>query len=208
MRRYRRLVVIDRLIPFLAACVGLIALSGSVVVQMNTDARTRAVTEEMAQLRLALDLVVQRTEALGAPADDGTAEGLLALQDRMIKLEAEFETVKTAAAAAPAATPGEPAPLSLDGAAPAAAAEVDPNLPTTDCIPLGTRFMVTPNETYPLCQSKAVVRVGGITGDSVDIDGAGPVAETGFGTLIGTSCTVMVFSADIEGFAELRVTCT
>ena len=32
MRRYRRLVLIDRLIPFLAAIVGLVALAGAVAV--------------------------------------------------------------------------------------------------------------------------------------------------------------------------------
>ncbi|MBK8083970.1 MAG: hypothetical protein IPK28_09115 [Devosia sp.] len=201
MRRYRRLVMIDRLIPFLAAFVGLIALAGSVVVQMQADARTRAVTEELVQMRTSLEQLAVRTEALAVPVDDGTAAGLLALQDRMVRLEAEFDAVATAA---PAAVPAAPAAAGEQ----TVTAAVDPSLPATDCIPLGTRFMVTPGETVPICQSRAVVKVGGITGDSVDIEGAGPIVETGFGTLIGTSCTVMVFSADIEGFAELRVTCT
>lgn len=204
MRRYRRLVMIDRLIPFLAAFVGLIALAGSVVVQMQADARTRAVTEELVQMRTSLEQLAARTEALAVPVDDGTAAGLLALQDRMVRLEAEFDAVATAAATSPAAGPAAPAAAGE----PTVTAAVDPSLPATDCIPLGTRFMVTPGETVPICQSRAVVKVGGITGDSVDIEGAGPIVETGFGTLIGTSCTVMVFSADIEGFAELRVTCT
>lgn len=205
MRRNRRLVLIDRVIPFLAAIIGLIALAGAVVVQMNTEARTHAVIDEMAALRASVDLLGQRADTLTKAADDGTAAGLLALQDRMVKLEAEM----AAASAIAAATPVTP-PASAPGAetAEAAPAAIDPNLPTTDCIPLGTRFMVTPNSDYPLCQSKAQVKVGAISGDTVDIDGAGPIVETGFGSLIGTSCTVMVFSADAEGFAELRVTCT
>ena len=68
--------------------------------------------------------------------------------------------------------------------------------------------MVTPNETFPICQSKAVIKTGMITADTVDIDGIGQVVETGFGNIAGTSCTVMVFSADEAGFAEVRVTCT
>ena len=205
MRRNRRLVLIDRVIPFLAAIIGLIALAGAVVVQMNTEARTHAVIDEMAALRASVDLLGQRADTLTAAADDGTAAGLLALQDRMVKLEADV-TAATAIAAATAVTP----PASAPGAetAEAAPAAIDPNLPATDCIPLGTRFMVTPNSDYPLCQSKAKVKVGAISGETVDIDGAGPIVETGFGSLIGTSCTVMVFSADAEGFAELRVTCT
>ena len=202
MRRYRRLVLIDRLIPFLAAIVGLVALAGAVAVQLNTDAKTKAVTDAVVALQASVDALGKRADALATPAaDDGTAAGLLALQDRMVKLEGEWTAQQAAAAAAPAG----PAPL-VPGDATTAA--IDPNLPTTDCIPLGTRFMVTPGETYPLCQSKAVIKTGMITADTVTIDGVGSVVETGFGNLAGTSCTVMVFSADEAGFAEVRVTCT
>lgn len=201
MRRYRRLVLIDRLIPFLAAIVGLVALAGAVAVQLNTDAKTKAVTEAVVALRASVDELGKRAETAAAPVDDGTAAGLLALQDRMVKLEGEWTEQKTAAAAAPAAVPGA-------ADAGTETAEIDPNLPTTDCIPLGTRFMVTPGESYPLCQSKAVVKTGTITADTVTMDGVGTVVETGFGTIAGTTCTVMVFSADEAGFAEVRVTCT
>jgi hypothetical protein len=202
MRRYRRLVLIDRLIPFLAAIVGLVALAGAVAVQLNTDAKTKSVTDAVVALQASVEALGKRADALAVPAaDDGTAAGLLALQDRMVKLESEWTAQQASAAAAtPAAlTPGD---------APAATAEIDPNLPTTDCIPLGTRFMVTPGESYPICQSKAVVKTGMITADTVSIDGIGQVVETGFGNIAGTSCTVMVFSADEAGFAEMRVTCT
>lgn len=203
MRRYRRLVLIDRLIPFLAAIVGLVALAGAVAVQLNTDAKTKAVADAVVALQASVDALGKRAEAPAAtPVDDGTAAGLLALQDRMVKLEGEWTAQQAAAAAAPAA----PAALAA-GDAPATA-EIDPNLPTTDCIPLGTRFMVTPNESFPICQSKAVIKTGMITADTVDIDGIGQVVETGFGNIAGTSCTVMVFSADEAGFAEMRVTCT
>ncbi|HEV2513740.1 MAG TPA: hypothetical protein VGV07_00700 [Devosia sp.] len=201
MRRYRRLVLIDRLIPFLAAIVGLVALAGAVAVQLNTDAKTKAVAEAVAALRSSVDELGKRAEAAAAPVDDGTAAGLLALQDRMVKLEGEWTAQQAAAAAAPAALPGAPD-------ASTATAEIDPNLPTTDCIPLGTRFMVTPGESYPICQSKAVIKTGLITADTVTMDGVGQVVETGFGSIAGTSCTVMVFSADEAGFAEVRVTCT
>lgn len=205
MRRYRRLVLIDRLIPFLAAIVGLVALAGAVAVQLNTDAKTKAIGDAVAELRTSVDALGQRAEAAATPADDGTAAALLALQDRMVKLEGEWSTQQAAVTAAAQAAPASLAPGATVLTETAAA---DPNLPTTDCIPLGTRFMVTPGETYPICQSKAVIRTGLITADTVSIDGIGQIVETGFGAIAGTSCTVMVFSADEAGFAEMRVTCT
>ncbi len=181
--------------------MGLIALGGAVIVQMDGSARSRAVLEELGKVRTSIEGLEQRADALAAADDDGTAAGLLALQDRMNRLEADWQTQQQAAAALPAA----PAP---GGEAATASTEIDPSLPTTDCIPLGTRFMVTPNETYPLCQTKTELKVGMITGESVDITGAGQIVETGFGAIVGTGCTVMVFSAEAEGFAEVRVTCT
>jgi hypothetical protein len=206
MRRYRRLVLIDRVIPFLAAFVGLIALAGAVTVQLGSQVRTQAVTAEIAAMRASIDALVQGTASLPTSgAEDGTAEGLLALQDRMDQLETDWQAQKELALTLPAT------PAALDAAPddePAQAAAIDPDLPTTDCIPLGTRFMVTPNETYPLCQSREQVQVGMITADTVDVVGAGTIVETGFGALAGTTCTIMVFSADSAGFAEMRVSCT
>jgi hypothetical protein len=124
----------------------------------------------------------------------------------MNKLEVDWQAQKELVAslpAGPAATDSGVAPGD-EAAKPVA---IDPKLPTTDCIPLGTRFMVTPNETYPLCQSKQQVKVGMITGETVEVIGAGTIVETGFGAIAGSTCTVMVFSADAAGFAEMRVTC-
>jgi len=206
VRRYRRMVLMDRFIPFLAALVGLIALAGAVVVEFNAQQRAEAVTQELARMRLTIDLLSQRADTLARIADDGTVEGLLALQDRMNALEEEWDTRQTAAptTAAPAAGAAA-APASATASTPA---EIDPDLPTDDCIPLGTRFMAMTGESYAICQSPAVVRVNGITGDNVVVEGAGVIAETGFANLAGTTCTLMVFSADIEGFAEMRVSCT
>jgi len=206
MRRYRRLVLIDRIVPFLAAFVGLIALAGAVTAEMSSEARTEAVAAQIAEMKASIDQMSQQTAMLpAAAADDGTAEGLLALQDRMNKLESGWQAQKELSAALPAAPDGATdAPTDQ----PAKAAAIDPNLPTTDCIPLGTRFMVTPNENYPLCQSKQKVEVGMITNETVDVIGAGTIVETGFGALAGSTCTVMVFSADAAGFAEMRVSCT
>lgn len=203
MRRYRRLVLMDRIIPFLAAFVGLIALGGAILVEFNARQRAEVMAQEMARLKLELERLSGRTEALAAAADGGTAEALLALQDRMNSLEQEWEG-QPAMAAAPA--PGTASAAKSEAGA--ATAAIDPNLPTEDCIPPGTRFMAMTGESYTICQTPAVVRVNGITADNVAVDGAGVIAETGFGNLPGTTCTLLVFSADIEGFAEMRVNCT
>ncbi|MHB1110375.1 MAG: hypothetical protein ACYCZU_08690 [Devosia sp.] len=207
MRRYRRMVLMDRVVPFLAALVGLIALAGAVIVELNAQQRAERVSQELARIRLTIDQLTQQTETLAGMADDGSAEGLLALQDRINTLEAEWGNRQATA-------PNGAAPA-LDGAADAsetataegAPAAIDPNLPTEDCIPLGTRFMAVTGESYAICQSPAVIRVNGITGDNVVVEGAGVIPETGFANLAGTNCTLMVFSADIEGFAEMRVNC-
>ena len=207
MRRHRRLVLTDRIIPFLAAFVGLVALAGAVVVEINAQQRAAQVSEELARMRLTMDLLSQRTELLAGAADDGTAEGLLALQDRMDRLEQQWERQPVAAAAAPSAGTATAAAEPAATTAAAAPAQVDPNLPTTDCIPQGTRFMGVTGESYAICQTPAVVRVSAITGDNVVVEGAGVITETGFANLAGTTCTLMVFSAEAEGFAEMRVSC-
>ena len=79
--------------------------------------------------------------------------------------------------------------------------------PTTDCIPLGTRFMAQAGDSFPICKTSVVVEVSAITESSALITGAGPVAAGGFANLPAQGCTVMVFSADLTGFAEMRVSC-
>ena len=205
MRRYRRMVLIDRLIPFLAAMVGLVALAGAVLVQLNTTRRDEAILAELAAARQAQQVAIERHNALvrqiaelGAPVDDGTAEALLALQDRMVKLE---EAARTAPLAAPA-------PLGTDGQpASSAVRPIDPNLPTKDCIPLDTRFMVTPGDSFPICQSRVVIKAATITGDMVVLDDGTAIPETVSAAIPGSTCTALVFSADLEGFAEMRVNC-
>jgi hypothetical protein len=201
LRRNRRMVLIERLIPFLAALVGLVALAGAVVVQTNVTAQTDAVRAELAATRQAMDAVVQRTEhlstrldAAGEPASDGTAEALLALQDRMVKLE-------EAAQAAPLATP---APLTTGSQADR---PIDPNLPTADCIPQGTRFMVTMDSENPICQSKMIITAAAITGEMVALDNGVTLVLGTPSPLPGGDCTASLLSTDAAGFAELRVDC-
>jgi len=210
LRRNRRLVVTDRVIPFLAAFVGLVALGGAVLVQMSAEARTQRIAAEMAELRAAVDALGARADALAqaAPAtsapvsNDGTIEALLALQDRMNRLEEEWESQPPAAAAAVVAGSG---PFSARaGDAPAV---IDPSWPTDNCIPLGTRFMASSGEDIAICQTPVVISVLAITGDNVMVDGPGVINETASKPIPGSNCSLMVFTAEAEGFAEMRVSC-
>ena len=200
MRRNRRVVLIERLIPFLAAFVGLVALAGAVVVQTNVTAQTDAVRAELAATRQAMDRVVQRTEnlsarldAAGDPEDNGVAEALLALQDRMVKLE-------EAAKAAPLARLP-----SLTGSQPGR--PLDPNLPSEDCIPQGTRFMITMDGENPICQSNIVITAGVISAEMVALDNGVILVPGTPSPLPGGACTASLLSTDEAGFAELRVDC-
>ena len=205
MRSNRRLVLTDRIIPFLAAGVGLAALAGAVLVQVNADARTRYIASEMAGIRASIEQLTAQTAAAPAPANDGTIEAMLALQDRMNRLEESWAERPVETAAAPAATgsANNVFATSIGGAA----APVDPSWPTTDCIPMGTRFMASLGDEMAICETPVKVRISAITDDNVMIDGTGVITETAFRTLAGTNCTLTVFSADAAGFAEMRVSC-
>lgn len=194
----RRMVLMNRIIPFLAALVGLVALAGAVMVQVNVTTQNESIRAELAQTRMEMNLVVQRAEnlstrldALGEGTGDGTAEALLALQERMVKLEA------TAASAL-----STPAPLASLPATP-----IDPSLPVSDCIPQGTRFMVTVGDSFPICQSDVVVTAAAISGEMTALDNGVTLVMGTPAPLPGGGCTASLLSADAAGFAELRVDC-
>lgn len=109
---------------------------------------------------------------------------------------------------APASTSAATSSSAPPGAASSAPAAQATDGPTTDCIPLGTRFMGKVGDSFPICKTKAVVKVAGVGDGTADIVGAGPIAAGSFADLSSTKgCTVMVFSADLTGYAEMRVTC-
>jgi hypothetical protein len=195
MRSHRRLVVTDRVIPFLAAFVGLVALAAAVIVQTDSTSRAARMAEELERLRMSVERLTAQAEEVAAALDDGTAEGLLALQERMNRMEEEWAAMPEATALAAAA------------GADSQAREIDPSWPTENCIPIDTRFVATPNEPIPICQSPVVIMVSAITDDTVLVQGAGTMVENGVAAIPGTDCTVTAFSADIQGFAELRVAC-
>lgn len=239
----------DRVISLLAALVGLIALGGAILVHTNVDAERQQMAADLAQMKVSIGMapapVGISAPVAAKPADDGTAEALLALQNRIAALEqvTSNQAVELQAARAALASAASSPPVQVAGAAPSSqppteVAAADPSAsapasapastpvlapaplqgtptpaavvadgPTTDCIPLGTRFMASSGDSFPICKTHAVVKVASVDDGSATIDGAGPVAAGGFGNLTTKGCTVMVFSADTSGYAEMRVTC-
>ncbi len=190
----------DRLISLLAALVGLIALAGAVVVQLHNDETARGIASDLAEMKVAISLLGQqqstKTEPTpAAPVHDGVPEALLALQTRIAALE-------KAATQTPAVS------VTPDSAAsPSTASAITAKGPTTDCIPLDQRFMATTGESYPICRTEQVIKVTDIQASTVILEGGGAINSGGFSKLGFTGCTVMVFSVDTAGFAEMRVTC-
>lgn len=192
----------DRIIPFLAAFVGLVALAGAVLVQVNADARARLVAEQVAALRSEMAQLSASVSAAGQPAvaDEGMVAALLALQERMEALETQWAEQPLTTAS----TSGQGAFSPSPGVAPV---PVDPSWPTEDCIPIGTRFMVSVGDELAICKSPVVVKVSAVTGDNVMVDGAGVIYKTASRPIPGSNCALSVVDANAEGFAELRVSC-
>ena len=189
----------DRLLLVTTAMVGIIALAATVLVQYESQQRFQRIEAELNEMHLAIDRVaVEARDALAearaaqVPIDDGSIDAILALQDRLAVLEQR------------GILPTAPGGL-LTGQQQALAAGLEG--PSTDCIPLGTRFMTQIGDKFPICHTPVVVEVVSITGDTATIHNAGTVVENGTGAIEGTPCQVTLLAADVEGFAEMRVGC-
>lgn len=215
----------DRLIALLAALVGLIALGGALLVHNSATATAQRQATQIAELRDALEAVPANAPVPAQPApvtsvvpDTRTAETVAALERRIALLESTASAQATELAAARAALDARaavttPAPVTETAAAepsslPTTPAAYAADGPTEDCIPLGTRFMSQSGDSFPICKTSVVVNVSAVSEGSAIVEGAGAVAAGGFANLPAQGCTIMVFTADAAGFAEMRVSCT
>ena len=211
----------DRLIALLAALVGLIALGGALLVHNSATATMERQASEIAALKQALQsgapALAQTSAPPPAATDTVTAETIAALEGRVAALEQTASEQASDLAAARAALEARPDPLTSGPVTEVAVAEQPASSdrpaayaedgPTTDCIPLGTRFMSQPGDSFPICKTSVVIKVSAVSEGSAIVEGAGPVAAGGFANLPVQGCTVMVFTADSAGFAEMRVSC-
>lgn len=190
----------DLILPAMAAVVGLLALGGAIIVDQSGRERDALLREEIAELREALQLssqiIVRNAPATAEQAARAVvSEQMAAAQARLEAIESEIAGLGEAMSAMPAggAAAGSGA-AALDG-------------PTEDCIPLQTRFMVTSGDSYSICRTPVVVDVVDVTSESVILEGVEPIYSGGFTRLGVANCTAMVFSAGVEGYAEMRVAC-
>jgi hypothetical protein len=172
---------------------------GTMVVQYETQQRFQRMEVEMDNIRVNIDRAATEArqalataEAAAVPIDDGSIDAILALQDRLAKLEER------------GILPEGPGLLQT-GEQQAIAAGLEG--PAVDSIPLGTRFMTQIGDKFPICHTPIVVEVTAITADTATIHNAGTVVENGTNAFEGTPCQVTVLSADVEGFSEMRVSC-
>jgi uncharacterized Zn-binding protein involved in type VI secretion len=192
----------DRIIALLAAFVALVALAGALMVQRGADTAMARQSLEIATLREALSRSAA-SSLPSQPAADLTSV-IEALESRLASLEAEAAKF-AAAPAVEASAPIEAASVPPSSAQPAILAAGGP---TEDCIPLGTRFIAQTGDSFAICGTPVVVEVTSVTEGSVLVAGAGPVTAGGFANLPAQGCTIMVFTADMSGYSEMRVTCT
>lgn len=186
-----------------ASIIGLGALAASAWIYTDMRREMVRVSTEIAQLRISLDLYVQRGNAAAAkPATSTSAEApdaaaLSALENRLAILEQNWRGVAAAADAAPATTPTP--------AGPTASTESD-----GDCLPSGMRLLVAAGDSYPVCGTETTIEVMNVNNGYISLTDGTTVPSGGTVPLPGTACMIAVTSGGDEattGFAEIRVTC-
>lgn len=183
-----------RKFTFFVGLLAVGAIAASAWVYTETQRDIRRVAAEIAQIKLSLELFNRQRALTGGGAD---AEALQALENRLAILEESWRGTPQPAAG----TTAEPAPAPTpDGAATA----------QTDCIPSGTRFLVSAGDSYPVCGTAGVVEVLSVGPMEVTFADGTAIARGGSTILPGTNCTVAVLPANadgLSGYGELRVTC-
>lgn len=183
-----------------ASIIGLGSLAASAWIYTDMRREMVRVSTEIAQLRLSLDLYVQRGSA-AAPAP-ATAKGpdtetLSALENRLAILEQNWRGAAAAAGAVPQAVP--------TATGPAVASESD-----GDCLPSGMRLLVAAGDSYPVCGTETTIEVMNVSNGYISLTDGTTVPSGGTMPLPGTACMIAVTSGGDEattGFAEIRVTC-
>lgn len=197
-RRRRRLKK-SLIFGICASVIGLGSLAASAWIYTDMRREMLRVSTEIAQLRLSLDLYVQRGAAAvpvaSPPAEGPDAATISALESRLAILEQNWRGV--AATAAPQAVPTPSGPT--------AASESD-----GDCLPSGMRLLVAAGDSYPVCGTETTIEVMNVSNGYISLTDGTTVPSGSTVPLPGTACMIAVTSGGDEattGFAEIRVTC-
>lgn len=180
------------LLSFVVGLVAAGSLGTSAWVYRETQQQMASVASDIAQFRIALELFGRQQGATPQPASDNA--GLSDLTNRLSILEENWRN-----APAPVATVAAPA------AATPSTAEA-----SGDCMPTGTRFMITAGDSYPVCGFPATVEIGNVDSGFVTLRDGTVIASGGNIGLPGSKCMIGVVDASeggITGFADIRVSC-
>lgn len=187
----------------LVGIVALAAIGTSAWVYTETQRDVARLTTEIAQFRLSLELFNRQQSAasgtaVAAPTAAPDATQLQSLADRLSALEqsAQSQPAPTAATA-PTALPPTPGTTSSANA--------------DDCLPPGTRLLVTAGDSYPICGVEgAAVNIGSISNGFLVLSDGPTIASGATIKLPGTQCNIGVMSSGdggLSNYAEIRVTC-
>lgn len=198
-RRVRRLPLAN-ILSLVVGLVGVAAIGAAAWVYSETQRDIARISADIAQIRVSLELYGQSSPASGAAAEGSGS--LLDLTNRIAILEQHWRgSIFTPGEASAGAT--TPAPGFTPPAAPPVAS-------TGDCLPTGTRFLVTAGDSYPVCGVAANVEIGAVDNGFLSLADGTIIASGGNIGLPGTGCMIGVVSAGedgMTGFAEIRVTC-
>lgn len=184
-----------------ASIIGLGSLAASAWIYTDMRREMVRVSTEIAQLRLSLDLYVQRgtatTPAANTSAEAPDREALSTLEDRLAILEQNWRGVAAVAETAPQATASPTGPV--------VSSESD-----GDCLPSGMRLLVAAGDSYPVCGTETTIEVMNVSNGYISLTDGTTVPSGSTVPLPDTACMIAVTSGGDEattGFAEIRVTC-
>lgn len=185
----RRRLPLANILSFVVGLVGVAALGATAFVYNDTQREIVRLSTDIAQLRVSLELFGRQQ---GTPSGTDSA-ALTDLANRLAILEENWRT-PPAAATLPAIPAAPPAATAAGG----------------DCLPTGTRFMVSAGDRYPVCGTGAVVEIGAVDNGFISLADGTIIAQGGNIALPNSACMIGVVPSDggsISGFAEIRVTC-
>lgn len=195
-----------RLLSVVSVLLGLLGLVAAYLVWTDYQGELRRISSELAQMKVSVQLLAQRpvvtepSAAEPASVENADARAIEELATRIAALEE----------AAKAPVVASTAPVSADdttalAALPPAEGEAAPE--EGDCIPQGTRFVLTPGDGFKICGVTASLTLNEVGEGVADFAGVGPVMQGSMGKLNGSACSVSLLSSMVDGFAEIRVTC-
>ena len=186
----RHRLPLANILSFVVGLVGIAALAATAFVYNDTQREIVRLSTDIAQLRVSLELFGRQQ---GTPSGTDNA-ALTDLANRLAILEESWRSTPAAATTLPATPAAAPAATAAGG----------------DCLPTGTRFMVSAGDRYPVCGTGAVVEIGAVDNGFISLADGTVIAQGGSIALPNSACMIGVVPSDggsISGFAEIRVTC-